>query len=101
MTRDLLLIAGMAAVTLLPRIAPSFLAGHPPPFLRKWLDAVPYAALGALIFPGILSAGPDGRPAGGVVAGSAALVAAWLGLPAFVAAFAAVAAVLAMEWAGL
>ena len=57
------LLAGMFAVTYLPRLIP-FLLGRRlelPSWLRKWLELYPYAALGALIFPGILTAVP-GRP---------------------------------------
>jgi len=51
-----LLIFGMAAVTYIPRLLP-FVALDaeklPPPLVRV-LKNIPYAALGALIFPGIL-----------------------------------------------
>ena len=74
------LLAGMFAVTYLPRVIP-FLIGRElelPRWVRRWLDYFPYAALGALIFPGVLHAVPD-RPglslaAGGVAAGAALLV---------------------------
>ena len=55
-----LAILGMTAVTYLPRALP-FLAGDGlklPAWLRRWFRYFPYAALGALIFPGILSADP-------------------------------------------
>ena len=74
------LLTGMFLVTYLPRMAP-FLIGRElelPGWVRRWLDYFPYAALGALIFPGILEAVP-GHPwlslaAGGVAAGVALLL---------------------------
>jgi branched-subunit amino acid transport protein len=74
------LLAGMFAVTYVPRVIP-FVIGREialPPWVRRWLDYFPYAALGALIFPGVLTAVP-GRPwlslaAAGVAAGAAVVV---------------------------
>lgn len=96
MTASLLLILGMTAVTLLPRLAPALLPpGFAlPPVLRRWLEQVPCAALGALIFPGILDA--DG-PWTGAAAAAAAVAAALLRLPAFAAALAAVLAAVAVK----
>ncbi len=53
-----LTIAGMFAATYLPRLLP-FLLGRRlrlPAALDRWLRLFPYAVLGALIFPGILTA---------------------------------------------
>ncbi|WP_018921534.1 AzlD domain-containing protein [Salsuginibacillus kocurii] len=52
----LLLIAGMGIVTYLPRVIPFLWLGNKtlPRWLENVLQNVPYAALGALIFPGIL-----------------------------------------------
>jgi branched-subunit amino acid transport protein len=93
MSRDLPLIVGMAAVTALPRLLPVFLAGRftPPRFVRLWLESVPYAALGALIVPGIFDADPM-MPMTGAAAGSMAVVVAMLRPPAYVTALAAIAA---------
>ena len=90
---NLWLILGMTAVTVLPRLLPVFLPTdlELSRFLRQWLDCVPYAALGALIFPGILSADPAGQLSGSLAA-VAAVLAAFLKAPAYVSAFAAVAA---------
>ncbi|MEC2071507.1 AzlD domain-containing protein [Alkalihalophilus marmarensis] len=54
----LVIIAGMAIVTYIPRMLPlTFMDSLPiPPWLQAILKNVPYAALGALIFPGILTA---------------------------------------------
>ncbi len=71
-------IAGMALVTFIPRLIPMALGKdiRLPTWIRRWLSYFPYAALGALIFPGILSA-IEGKPwigaAAGVVAGLVAL----------------------------
>ena len=52
----LMLIAGMGAVTYIPRMLPFLLLNDKklPPFLAGVLKNIPYATLGALIFPGIL-----------------------------------------------
>ena len=69
------LLAGMFLVTYIPRLIPFLFARQLdlPPWVRKWLKLFPYAALGALIFPGILTAVP-GRPA--LAAGAGILAAA-------------------------
>ncbi|MEW9501644.1 AzlD domain-containing protein [Jeotgalibacillus marinus] len=55
-TTMVLLIVGMAVVTYIPRVLPlTILEGkEPPPFLQEVLRNIPFAVLGALIFPGIL-----------------------------------------------
>ncbi|NLK07957.1 MAG: AzlD domain-containing protein [Firmicutes bacterium] len=70
----LILLFGMAAGTYLPRMLPLLLPGNAPlpPWVDRWLKLVPYAALGALIFPGILSVDPD-RAWVGLVGGAAAV----------------------------
>lgn len=73
-----LLIIGMGLVTYIPRMAP-FVAVDAekfPPFLVRLLKNIPYAALGALIFPGILSVHANmwfGVAAGAVAVGIALL----------------------------
>ena len=73
----IVLLAGMFLVTYIPRLVPFLFASQLslPPWVRKWLKFFPYAALGALIFPGILTAVP-GRPVLAVGAGLFAAVAA-------------------------
>jgi branched-subunit amino acid transport protein len=68
-------VLGMAVVTYLPRLAPTLLVGRfqLPAGVRRWLDAVPYAALGALIFPGVLGVDPK-EPLVGWVGGAVAVV---------------------------
>ncbi len=54
----MLLIIGMALVTYLPRVIPSFIIGKVKLSRRveKFLNLIPYTAMAALIFPGVLSA---------------------------------------------
>jgi branched-subunit amino acid transport protein len=70
----ILLLAGMFLVTYIPRLVPFLFARQLalPSWVGKWLKFFPYAALGALIFPGILTAVP-GRP---LLAAGAGLLAA-------------------------
>jgi branched-subunit amino acid transport protein len=72
-----LTIAGMMAVTWVPRFVPLMLSRDlpMPRWIRRWLSSFPYAALGALIFPGILGAIPD-APLVAVGAGVVALAVA-------------------------
>jgi len=96
MSTELALVLGMAAVTMIPRILPAFVAGRwtPPRRLRQFLDAVPYAALGALIFPGIVESDPA-RWTTGVAAALAAFAVALLRAPVFVVGIASVAGAVA------
>lgn len=52
-----LLVVAMAAVTYIPRMLPMVVLQNInlPPFISRFLHFVPFAALGALIFPGILT----------------------------------------------
>ncbi|WP_318036202.1 AzlD domain-containing protein [Halobacillus amylolyticus] len=54
-------IIGMAVVTAVPRFLPAFIIDQAkfPKWVDRWLNAIPYAALGALIFPGIISVKPE------------------------------------------
>ena len=60
-TQTLLLIAGMMLVTYLPRALPAaFLEKiRPGARAKRFLEMIPYTAMAALIFPGILSADPQ------------------------------------------
>jgi len=93
------IILGMAVVTAVPRVLPAFLPSEMelPSWVRRWLAAVPYAALGALIFPGILSVDPS-RPWVGLLGGLGALLPAWKGMPLGASLAAAVAVVYALQW---
>ena len=100
MSTELVLILGMSAATMIPRILPALFAGRwtPPRRVRQFLDAVPYAALGALILPGIITSDIDHWTAG-AAAGAVAVIAAFLRAPAFIAGAAAVAAAVAVRLA--
>lgn len=85
---------GMFLVTYLPRLAPLLLARELPfpSWVQRWMRYFPYAALGALVFPGILSAVPA-RPWLAVIAGGAAAACALLVPNLSVAVLAAIACV--------
>ena len=53
----LIIIIGMAIVTYIPRLIPAFIMDklQLPKWGNRWLKSIPYAALGALIFPGVLT----------------------------------------------
>jgi branched-subunit amino acid transport protein len=67
------IILGMMAVTYVPRLLPGLLLqrNQMPPTFEKWLKNIPYAALGALIFPGIIE---GETPLVGVIGGLTAVV---------------------------
>ncbi len=71
----ILLILGMTVVTYVPRLLPAAAMDRIefPTWFEKWLRSIPYAALGALIFPGIILVQED-QPLIGVVGGIVALV---------------------------
>lgn len=72
--KTLLLILGMTLVTYGPRLLPALFLDriHFPPWFQRWLKSIPYAALGALIFPGVLLVDRD-QPLLGLLGGLAAL----------------------------
>lgn len=79
MTRLMLLSVLMMMVTVPSRVLPIFFLGGKrlSPFVEAFLGCIPYAALGALIFPGVLNATGDFRSS---AAGAlAALALGWLG----------------------
>ena len=94
----LLIIGGMALVTFIPRFLPAVVLQSVslPKWLRSWLDTIPYAALGALIFPGILEVAPE-RPEVGLAGGLAAALLAWFELHIIWIMAGAIAAVLGMQ----
>ncbi|SJZ94642.1 AzlD domain-containing protein [Selenihalanaerobacter shriftii] len=73
----IVLIIGMAVVTYVPRMLPIVLLQDMelPNSLRRFLEFIPFAAIGALIFPGILSSTGSKESAiiGGIVAISLAI----------------------------
>lgn len=70
----LLIILGMSLVTMIPRYLPVWIVERfiMPNWIKKWLSFIPYAALGALIFPGILTI-EEGNPWVGLVGGITAV----------------------------
>jgi branched-subunit amino acid transport protein len=70
------MIFGMFLVTYLPRMLPMVLTKDLkfPPIVERWLGFIPYAALGALIFPGVLMVDPNHFWIGLVAAGVAFLI---------------------------
>lgn len=72
------IIMGMALVTMIPRFLPAFVVDRWtfPAWVSRWLNAIPYAALGALIFPGITTV-IEGEPHVGLIAGGVAVVLAF------------------------
>ncbi|KSU62155.1 branched-chain amino acid transporter [[Bacillus] enclensis] len=74
------MIIGMAVVTYIPRMLPFivFKGKELPPFLQGVLKNVPFAVLGALIFPGILLI-QEGNLLFGLVGTAAAFLLAFLG----------------------
>ncbi|HLQ96872.1 MAG TPA: AzlD domain-containing protein [Pseudogracilibacillus sp.] len=90
----IVIIIGMALVTMIPRIVPAFLVNkfvfHS--WVNRWLQAIPYAALGALIFPGILTVkGED--PKIGLLGGLVAIILSYIGLNVVFVVMGAIAAV--------
>ena len=75
------LVIAMALVTYIPRMLPMVLLQNVklPAYVKAFMELIPYAALGALIFPGALtSAGPDHMGAA-IIGSSLAILLAWLG----------------------
>ena len=86
-----LLILGMALVTYLPRALPAAVIDklHFSQKTEKFLKLIPYTAMTALIFPGILSSDPA-RPEMGIVGGLTAGVLALFKCPVMLCVLAAV-----------
>lgn len=89
----LLLILGMALVTYIPRAIPAVWLErlHFGPRFEKFLNLIPYTAMAALIFPGVLSV-DAARPWIGLIGAAAAAIPAFFRKPALLCVLAAVAA---------
>jgi len=85
------LILGMAAVTYIPRALPAIVIDRVRvnPKVGKFLRLIPYTAMAALIFPGILFVDAE-RPEIGIVGGAAAGILAWLKFPVLICVIAAI-----------
>lgn len=79
MSDNLLIILACAAVNYLLRSVPFFIPikDKLPPYLKRFLDYMPVAALGALILPGIITSFPQ-NPAAGIAGIAAAALTAWI-----------------------
>ncbi|MFA1819196.1 AzlD domain-containing protein [Virgibacillus oceani] len=89
-----LIIIGMSLATMIPRIIPAFIVDKLQfrDWVNRWLNAIPYAALGALIFPGILTVQPD-QPHIGLLGGIVAIALAYIGLNVILVVMGAIATV--------
>lgn len=58
---SIMLLISLWFVTFVPRILPPLIVDkiHVPPLVGEFLNLIPYATLGALIFPGIIQAIPN------------------------------------------
>ncbi|GAB7388772.1 AzlD domain-containing protein [Bacillaceae bacterium] len=92
-----LLVILMGAVTYLPRMLPLVILQEIrlPPLWHRFLQFVPFAALSALIIPGIFSS--TGSPSSAVAGGIAAVILAWLRLNLMVIVAGAILAVFSFE----
>ena len=70
-----LLILGMAAVTFIPRILPAFIVDKIKMnrYAERFLKLIPYTAMAALVFPGVIGVG-DGRWYIGAVGAAVAIL---------------------------
>lgn len=93
-----LLVLGMCIVTMIPRILPVFIVDRVqfPNWVTSWLKGVPYAALGALIFPGILTV-EKGNMSVGLIGGIVAIILSILRLHIIFVVFGSIGTVLIMK----
>jgi len=93
MPKALLLILGCAAINYSLRAVPFFTKTikELPPYVKRCLDYMPIAALGALILPGIFTSFPQ-KPLAGVAGVAAAAIAAWFARGLVIPVFASIAA---------
>jgi len=77
----MLITLAMSLVTFVPRLLPVFIMHRLslPAWGSKWLKSIPYAALGALIFPGVINI-EEGFPLIGLAGGLSAAILAYLRL---------------------
>jgi len=73
------IILACALGNYLLRVVPFFIpvSSNLPPYIKRFLDYMPLAALGALILPGIITSFPQ-NPAAGVAGVTAAAAVAWI-----------------------
>jgi branched-subunit amino acid transport protein len=92
MPKAVLLILGCAAINYSLRAMPFFTRTirELPPYVKRFLDYMPIAALGALILPGIFTSFPQ-KPMAGVAGVAAAAIAAWFARGLVIPVFASIA----------
>ena len=97
--KAIFIIMGMAFVTYLPRLVPALFLDRFkfPVWFQKWLENIPYAALGALIFPGVLLVEKD-QPVLGLIGGGTAFLLALLNLHITLIMAGSIAAVLLIQY---
>ena len=90
-TDVLILVLGMSLVTYIPRALPAVLMDRMKlgPKVEKFLNLIPYAAMAALIFPGVITV--DANPVIGIAGGLTALLLAWRRFPLMLSVLAAIA----------
>lgn len=79
---SLALLLALWLVTFIPRVLPPFIVDKltVPPLVGEFLQVIPYATLGALIFPGIIQAIPN-QPGVSLIGGAVAFVLSLLRVP--------------------
>ena len=79
-----ILIFLMMLATYIPRAFPALTSEKTrlSPYWEKFLGLIPFTAIAALVFPGILTV-DHARPLVGIAGGIAAVAAAWFRLPVF------------------
>ncbi|MBN6188310.1 AzlD domain-containing protein [Aneurinibacillus sp. BA2021] len=91
-----LLVLSMGAVTYIPRMLPIVLLQHLqlPPLVQRFFRYIPFAALGALIFPGILTSAGEDNMAAAIAGGLVCVLGAWLRWNVMIVVLAGIVAVL-------
>jgi len=91
------IILGMMVVTYIPRWLPGLLKERYQisPVFQKWLQNIPYAALGALILPGILK---GDEPLTGVIGGVTAVILSLLNMHIVIVMAGTILAAIAMQY---
>lgn len=86
-----LLVLGMTLVTYIPRALPALLLDKMKlsPRVERFLNLIPYTAMAALIFPGVLSV-DAAQPLIGILGGLTALTLAWRKCPLILCVLAAI-----------
>jgi len=86
-----LIVIGMTLVTYIPRALPAVFLDRimPGPKVERFLNLIPYTAMAALIFPGVLTVDAV-QPLIGILGGLAALLPAWRRCPLIVCVLAAI-----------